>query len=95
MAYDPHADVKAALAVSAHVLAACDDRFVKIDRDVLRRLESAAERMLSHEDTLLDIKMVTDPPSESRADYVWNPRNIYASVSAVVAELRQLKASAK
>lgn len=95
MAYDPHADVKAAIAVSEHVLAACDDRFVKLDRDVLQRLTSASRRMLTHEDTLLDIKMVTDPPSESRADYVWNPRNIYTSVSAIVAELRQLKASAK
>lgn len=95
MAYDPHADVKAAIAVSEHVLAACDDRFVKIDRDVLGRLKSAAERMLTHEDTLLDIEFSCAEPDVRRQDFVWNPREIRQTVYAIVAELRQSKASTK
>lgn len=95
MAYDPHADVKAAIAVSEHVLAACDDRFVKLDRDVLQRLESAAERMLVNEEALIDIEFYCAEPGARKQDFVWNPREICQTVAFIAAEFRRLKASTK
>lgn len=91
MAYDPHADVKSAVAVSDHVLAASDDRFVKIDRTVLLKLEQAARRMLTHEDALLDIQSCCT--MEARADYAYDVGGLAKAACSLIFEAHRQRAT--